>query len=110
MQIYFSFSPELTSLALSAIASCIRDVFSWMTSNKLAINHNKTDYLLLNPSNINLPVNTINIDSKIISPSHSAKNLGVIFQTDMSLDKHHPLLNHASFPDVSVLLSVKMLL
>ena len=81
-----------------------------MTSNKLAINHNKTDYLLLNPSNINLPVNTINIDSKIISPSHSAKNLGVIFQTDMSLDKHHPLLNHASFPDVSVLLSVKMLL
>ena len=90
MQIYLSFSPELTSLALSAIESCIRDVFSWMTSNKLSVNPSKAEYLLFNPSNINPPVNTTNLDSDIISPSDSAKNLGVglIFQTDMSLDKH----------------------
>ena len=59
-----------------------------MTSNKLSINPNKTEYLLFNPSNITPPVNTINLDSNIISPSDSAKKLGVIFQTDMSLDKH----------------------
>ena len=86
--IYLSFSPGLTSLALSAIESCIRDVFSWMTLNKLSVNPNKTEYLLFNPSNINPPVYTINLDSNIISPSDSAKNLGVIFQTDMSPDKH----------------------
>ena len=55
-QIHVSFSPEFTSLALSAIESCIRDVFSWMTSNKLCVNPNKTEYLLFNPSNINPPV------------------------------------------------------
>ena len=88
MQIYLSFFPKLTSLALSAIESCIRDVFSWMTSNKLFVNPNKTEYLLFNPSNINPPVNTINLDSNIISPSNSAKNLGVIFLTDMSLNIH----------------------
>ena len=59
-----------------------------MTSNKLSVNPNKTEYLLLNSSNINPSVNTINLDSNIISPSDSAKNLGVIFQTAMSLDKH----------------------
>ena len=59
-----------------------------MTSSKLSVKPNKTEYLLFNPSNINPPVNTINLDSNIISPSDSAKNLGVIFQTDMSLDKH----------------------
>ena len=37
---------------------------------------------------MNPPVNNINLDSNIISPSDSATNLGVIFQTDMSLDKH----------------------
>ena len=58
-----------------------------MTSNKLSVNPDKTEYLLLNPSNINPPVNTINLDSNIISPSNSAKNLSVIFQTDKSLDK-----------------------
>ena len=86
LQIYLSFSPELTLSALSAIKSGIWDVFSWMTSNKLFVNPNKTEYQLFNPSNMNPPVNTINLDSIIISPSDSAENLGVIFQTDMSLD------------------------
>ena len=86
--LYLSFSPELISLALSAMESCIRDVFSWMTSNKLTVNPKKTKYLLFNLRNINPPVNTSNFDSNIISLSDSSKNLGVIFQTDMSLDKH----------------------
>ena len=59
-----------------------------MTSNKLSVNLNKTEYLLFNPSNINPSVNTINLDSNIISPSDSPENLSLIFQTGMSLDKH----------------------
>ena len=59
-----------------------------MTSNKLSVNPNKTEYLLFNPSNINPPVNTINLDSNIISLSDSAKNLGVIFQIDVFIDKY----------------------
>ena len=39
-QIYLSFSPEFTSSAFSIIESCIRDVYSWMMSNKLSINPN----------------------------------------------------------------------
>ena len=50
-----------------------------MTSNKLPANPNKTEYLLFNQSNIYPPVNTNNLDSNIISPSDSAKNLGVNF-------------------------------
>ena len=59
-----------------------------MILNKLSVNPNKTEYLPFDRSNINPPVNTINLDSNIISPSDSAKNFGLIFQTDMSLDKH----------------------
>ena len=66
-QIYLSFSPKLNSLALSTIESCVRD--------KLSVNPNKTEYLLFNPNNVNPPVNTINLDSNIISPSNSAKTL-----------------------------------
>ena len=61
-QIYLSFSSELTSLALLSIESYLRDVFLWMTSNNLSVNPNKTEYLLFIPSNINSPVNTINLD------------------------------------------------
>ena len=87
-QIYLSFYSDLTSLAISTIDSCIRDVFLWMTSNKISVNPNKTEYLLFHSNNVNPPVNTINLDSNIIFPSDSVKNLGIIFLTDMSLDKH----------------------
>ena len=59
-----------------------------MISNKLSVNPSKTEYLQFNPNNANPPLNTINLDSNIISLSDNAKNLAVIFQTDMSLDKH----------------------
>ena len=59
-----------------------------MTSNKLSANPNKTEYLLFNSNNINLSLKIINLGFKAISPSDSAKNLGVIFPSDISIDKH----------------------
>ena len=74
--------------ALSIIESCIKDVFSWLVAYKFSANPNKTEYLLFNSRNINPQVININLDSDIISLSYSAKNLGVLFQSDMSLDNH----------------------
>ena len=54
-----------------------------MISNKLSVNLNKTEYLLFNPNNVNLSVNIIYLGSNTISLGDSAKNLGVIFQTDI---------------------------
>ena len=86
-----------------------------MISNKLSVNPNKTEYLLLNPNKVNFPVNIINLGSNTISSSDSAKHRNVIFQIDMSMDKQsHLLLNLASFNSVIsiafVLLSLKQLL
>ena len=86
-QIYLSFSPELASSAFTSIETCIKDIFSWMIGNKLSVNPDKTEYLLFNSKNINVPV-SINLNLNTISPSECAKNLGVIFQSDMSMDKH----------------------
>ena len=49
-----------------------------MVANKLSVN----------PKHFNYPNCSINIDFNIISPNNSAKNLGVVFQSDMSMDKH----------------------
>ena len=59
-----------------------------MTSIKLSVNPNKTEYFLFNPNNVNLSVNIINLGSDTISPSDSTKNLGVIFQTGTFMNKH----------------------
>ena len=57
-----------------------------MIGNKLSVNPHNTEYLLFK-KNISVPV-SINLNSNIISPSESAKNLSIIFQSDMSMDKH----------------------
>ena len=87
-QIYLSFSPELASSTFPTIESCVIDVFSWMTSNKLSVNSNKFEYPLFNPNNVNLCVIIINRGSNTISPNDAAKNIGIIFQTDISMNKH----------------------
>ena len=58
-----------------------------MVANKLSINPNKTEYLFFNPKHFTNSNFSINIDSNIISPNN-CKNLGVVFQFDMSVDKH----------------------
>ena len=86
-QIYQSFSPELASSAFSSFDSCIKNVFSWMIGSKLSVNLDKTEYLQFNAKNINIPV-SINLNLNIISPNESAKNLCIIFQSDMSMDRY----------------------
>ena len=77
----FHFSPKYASFAVFIIEFCIKDVCSWLVTNKLWANPNKTEYLLFNSRYINL-------DSDIISPSYIVKNFGVLVQSNMSLDNH----------------------
>ena len=68
-----------------------------MISNKLYVNPNKTEYHLFNPNNVNFPVNITNLGSNTCSPGDRAKNLGTIFQTDISMDKHILSIIKSSF-------------
>ena len=52
-QLYLSFNPKATGEpmhSLSRVQSCISDITSWMTSNKLMLNSDKTEPLVLNAS------------------------------------------------------------
>ena len=54
-KIYLSFSPELASSSFTTIETCIKDIFSWVIGNKMFVKPDKTDYLLFNSKNINVP-------------------------------------------------------
>ena len=59
-----------------------------MAANKLSVNLNKMEYLLFISKYFNNPNCSINTDANIILPNNFAKNLGVVFQSDMSMNKH----------------------
>ena len=60
-----------------------------MIGNKLSLNPDKTEYILFYLKNINVPV-SVNLNLSTISLSKSTKNLGLVFQSDLSMDKHIP--------------------
>lgn len=92
-QLYMAFKPSSQKCAQDAsevLEGCIKDIRSWMYQNKLKLNDGKTEYLLIGnkhqTSKIVPP--EINIGDSFITPSHSARNLGVMFDDQMNMDAH----------------------
>ena len=91
-QLYISFSTnndvELTN-AVRKIEECLSDLDKWMALNKLKLNKDKTELLYLyskhNPQQ-SLP--PIRFGQYIIQPSQFARNIGVIFDSTMTMLPH----------------------
>ena len=81
-QLYTTFScddkDDLTT-TISRIESCLVDITNWMTTNKLKLNTDKGELLVLY-SRFRLPprLPSIKIGTDIIKPTNKARNIGVI--------------------------------
>ena len=86
-QLYISGNVNEISNLLQVTEKCIEDVKIWMTSNKLKLNDDKTEVMLIrnNKTVIELPEMTLNIYNNIISLDEKVKNLGVVLDHNMSM-------------------------
>ena len=89
-QLYISFSPHESSQYLSTLSQTLENVHSWLTSNKLFLNPDKTEFLLIGSrhSRSLLPSTSFTFSSSIISPSTSVRNLGVVFDSNLTFSNH----------------------
>ena len=90
MQIYLSFNPKATREpmhSLSRVQSWISDITNWMTSNKLMLNSDKTEFLLFNACHCPRPLLSITVGRDVKHASHASKNIGVWFDEFISMDK-----------------------
>ena len=93
-QIYIPFNPKIPGNSESALAKlkgCISEVQQWMLVNKLKLNQDKTEFLLIaSPNHHRLLSNTrLVIDpNTVIHPSPFVRNLGVVFDKFMNMDEH----------------------
>ncbi|XDV14209.1 hypothetical protein PO909_002386 [Leuciscus waleckii] len=80
----------LILLDLSAAFDTTSAIKTWMQHNFLKLNSDKTEFLLICSKStlgkINNP--TLIIDGTIVFPSPQARNLGVIFDSSLSLEPH----------------------
>lgn len=90
-QVYLSFDLKNPEHALQKLNACLADIRSWMISNKLKINDDKTEFLIIGSkhthSNLKSSPELLVGNSKI-TPSASARNLGATFDQYMSMEQH----------------------
>ena len=89
-QLYLAFKPDSAVNALDAVNAmelCIRDLRTWMLHDKLKLNDNKTEFILIGTRQQLAKVDGISLcvgDSKV-SPVKSAKNLGTWIDSNLNL-------------------------
>ncbi|PFX21242.1 hypothetical protein AWC38_SpisGene14279 [Stylophora pistillata] len=87
-QIYTTFNPSDALESKSLMEECIQDVQLWMVANKLKLNGDKTELLVLTARHCpQPPLDSSKIGADIIKASKSAKNIGVWLDGVLSMDE-----------------------
>ncbi len=86
-QLYLSFQPDDPKVA-ARISGCLADISAWMKEHHLQLNLAKTE-LLVFPATPTLQHDfSIQLGTSIITPSTSVRNLGVIFDDQLTFKEH----------------------
>ncbi|KAK3754683.1 hypothetical protein QZH41_015382 [Actinostola sp. cb2023] len=89
-QIYLTFkSSVLGELSRKRVEACVRDIDRWMLYNNLKMNNDKTELLILHSRHRPQPsLESVTVGHSPVSPTPSARNIGVVFDSTMNFEKH----------------------
>jgi hypothetical protein len=89
-QLYISFESNKADVSLTTLSTVLETVHDWLISNRLSVNPSKTEYLIIgtHQQRAKLIASSITFEGTILTPSDSTRNLGVIFDKDLSLKQH----------------------
>ena len=77
------------NLSNAKLGNCVRDMDAWMLSNKLKLNKDKSEVLVISSSyRLRPPLSSIDICDETVSCSPSARNIGVIFDQSLCMVPH----------------------
>ena len=108
-QIYVSFAASDAPASLRLMSSALGSVNQWFHANRLSLNPGKTEFLLIGTPQQRSKIGDQQLlfcDS-VLKSVDSARNLGVIFDSDVSLKKHISKVCQLSFMHIHQLWHVK---
>ena len=92
-QLYLSFKPGCTATeeeSIKAMENCIKALRTWMIMDKMKINDIKTEFLIIGTKQQFNQVNikTLSVGDYSVAPAAMARNLGMLFDENMTLLPH----------------------
>src|SRR6218665_2513846 len=116
-QLFISFSPNSFSNSIDHLLHVVNQISSWMTSNLLCLNPSKTEFLLTGLrgqlKKIQDPSISLNPDSAsthTFTPTSPVRNLGVIFDQNLSFSDHITQLSRSCFMHIRDLRRIRPML
>ena len=109
-QLQASVPPPNIQSAISALETCLSDIQTWMLENRLKLNNDKTEALLVRSFSKSfwvLKPTTIGCE---ISFSSSARNLGFYIRDDMSVELHIKNVCRSAYSELRRISTVRHLL
>ena len=91
---------SLRTSNLTMLQHCVSAVQGWITQNKLKLNKKKTEFLLVGtPARRDALAHQFPIEilASLVSPSDSAKHLGVLFDSEFTFSYHISNLCRTSY-------------
>ena len=99
-QLYVSFASGDSAAALNGLQSCLASVQSWMSTNKLKLNPDKSEFLFVGNERQRskyLSIFLIELFGVKTNPAKSARNLGVIFDNNFTFRSHISVVCNSCF-------------
>ena len=100
-QLYLTFKPAQDGsceVTKEKLEECLKDIRIWMSKNMLKLNDDKTEMLVIRARHHGPVVfPSVKIGSEEVTSSKKARNIGVVFDTTMSLDSHISQITRAAF-------------
>lgn len=89
-QVYLSFDfrdPTSIQETLLKVQTCVSHIKAWMTQQKLKLNDDKTEVLFISSPRYEKQINVTEffVDETAVVPASSARNIGVIFDANLSM-------------------------
>ena len=93
LQIYINFNPKVpgdAAVALFKLSSCIEELRVWLINNMLKLNEAKTEFFISASTHnkTRLSDTILRVGTCEIKPLSTIKNLGIIFDTSMTMNDH----------------------
>ena len=89
-QLYFHGPPDQVDSIAPRLLACIDSIRKWMSSNRLRLNPDKTEFIWLASSYHlrNIQQLPLAVGDVTINPSRTVRDLGVLFDNNLSLNEH----------------------
>uniref|UniRef100_A0A8C7YRZ5 Reverse transcriptase domain-containing protein n=1 Tax=Oryzias sinensis TaxID=183150 RepID=A0A8C7YRZ5_9TELE len=89
IQLYIS-TKSISSTTYYTLTRCLTDIKTWLEHNFLKLNCDKTDIIIIGPKTITKSMQNfqLNFNNTTLSSSPVIRNLGFLFDTNLSLEQH----------------------